>query len=514
MDLTTLILSVITTFILIKIIHLFYNNYLLFKKINKIPSPKTKIPLIGWTFEVVSVKVEERNKWFHNISRQFEDGLFYTWLGSFSVHLNKPQHAEIILRHTKQINKSFFYKFLEPWLGFGLLNSTGQKWAHDRKLITPAFHFGILEEFSEIMVEKAAILNEKLKAKVKLNGDDYFDVFDMIGKCALDIIYETALGMNVHAQDDVENEYIKAVHTISTNAVARAMRLWLKSDFIFYKTSRGKAFKEAVEIAHDKCNKVIIHKQQERKLKCNQDNSSLDVANDIGKKKRRAFLDSLLEASEKSERPLTMDEIREQVNTFMFAGHDTTSALISWTLFCLGNDDEIQKNVHEEIDDVFGDSEELTNTKDLAELKYLDRVIKEVLRLYPSAPTISRKLTEDLQFGKYTVPAGCNLNLHIYQLHLDPDIWPNPKKFDPDRFLDSNKRHPYAYVPFSAGPRNCIGQKYAQLEAKMVLTEILRKWKVKSRDTHETMKSYTAVILRPCEGLYLKFEDRKKNKVT
>lgn len=114
--------------------------------------------------------------------------------------------------------------------------------------------------------------------------------------------------------------------------------------------------------------------------------------------------------------------------------------------------------------------------------------------------------------GKYIVPTGCNLNLHINQLHLDPDIWPNPKQFDPDRFLPENtsNRHPYAYVPFSAGPRNCIGQKYAQLEAKIVLTEILRRWRVKSRDTHETIKSFTALILRPLEGMFLKFEDRKK----
>lgn len=67
----------------------------------------------------------ERNKWFHEISRQFEDGIFHTWLGNYSIHINKPEHAEVILRHPKQINKSFFYKFFEPWLGFGLLNSTG-----------------------------------------------------------------------------------------------------------------------------------------------------------------------------------------------------------------------------------------------------------------------------------------------------------------------------------------------------------------------------------------------------
>lgn len=108
------------------------------------------------------------------------------------------------------------------------------------------------------------------------------------------------------------------------------------------------------------------------------------------------------------------------------------------------------------------------------------------------------------------MPAGCTLTLQIYQLHRDPNHWPNPTKFDPDRFLPeiAKDRHPYSYIPFSGGPRNCIGQKYAMLEAKIVLTEILRKWKVKSRDTHENVKAYNAIILRPHEGVFLNLSPR------
>ncbi|XP_044004041.1 cytochrome P450 4C1-like [Aphidius gifuensis] len=414
--------------------------------------PRTQFPIIGFAFEVQKRKIEEIDKWLHEVSKNFEDGIFRTWLGMTTIHVNKQEYAEIILRDTKQITKAHIYRYFEPWFGLGLVNSSGIKWAHDRKLITPSFHFGILEEFAEVMVEKATILNKK-----------------------------TALGMNIHAQDDIESDYIQAARTLTDSITARIFRPWLKFDFIYYLTARGKNFQKAVDIAHDKCNRVIEYKKKERERKSKMNHLNLDTTDDItGKKKRRAFLDLLFEASENNERPLTMDEIRDHVNTFMSAGHDTTSALISWTLFCIGNEIDVQNKLHKELDEVLGDRNEVVTTKDVSKMKYLHRVIKEVLRLYPSVTRVARYITEDMQFGKYTVPAGCNLTLHINQIHMDPNLWPNPTKFDPDRFLPENSinRNPYAYIPFSAGPRNCIGQKYAQLEAKMVLTEILRKWKV------------------------------------
>ena len=116
--------------------------------------------------------------------------------------------------------------------------------------------------------------------------------------------------------------------------------------------------------------------------------------------------------------------------------------------------------------------------------------------------------------GKHVVPKDTTVSLLFYQLHLDPSVWPDPQRFDPDRFLPENvkTRHPYAYLPFSAGPRNCIGQKYAMLEAKIMLAQILRNFSVKSVESYASMKMESDVILRPVNGIYVHMEKRLKSK--
>ena len=125
---------------------------------------------------------------------------------------------------------------------------------------------------------------------------------------------------------------------------------------------------------------------------------------------------------------------------------------------------EVQDKIYEEIQEVLGaDKSKIATMQELNKMNYLERVIKESLRLYPSVAVVSRKLNEDLQLGPYLIPRNCMVTVQIFMLHRDERFFPDPEKFDPDRFLPENleNRHPYCFVPFSAGMRNCIGQKYA-----------------------------------------------------
>ncbi|GFU76304.1 cytochrome P450 4c3 [Trichonephila clavipes] len=178
----------------------------------------------------------------------------------------------------------------------------------------------------------------------------------------------------------------------------------------------------------------------------------------------------------------------------------------------LGIYPEIQRKVHQEIDDVLGDDEDRQITlDDIKNLKYLDCVLKESRRLWPPTPFIARDLDEDVVIDGCLIPKGTSCGILIFMLHRDPDVFPNPEKFDPNRFLleNSTGRHPFAYIPFSAGPRNCIGQRFAVFEAVTVMATILRKFKVKSLDPIDRIHTIDELVLRSDQPLRMTFEPRK-----
>ncbi|XP_070169056.1 cytochrome P450 4C1-like isoform X1 [Polyergus mexicanus] len=492
------------------IISTIYHQYVLRRNLKHIPQ-YGRSPF-SVTFELMKLTNHERTLWFIQRMLDFKDGIFIYWIGLKPIiNLYKPEFFEIILLSTVNIEKGFPYEMLASWLGKGLLTSTGKQWNHDRKLIGPTFHFSILDQFAVVMSEKTEILTKCLEREIAKNPGKAINIFPFANNVALDVICETAMGVNVHAQE-IETEYTTTIHRGSKLIVERFFRPWLWSDWLYNLVPSGRKYHSGLNIVH-KFTKEVIRK---RKIARQSRNSTAKSENedgefDIGKRQRKAFLDLLLDQNEKDETPLTDDELRAQVDTFMFEGHDTTAVAITWTLFLLGNNLEHQEKVHEELEEVFKDSKTPASVKELSQLKYLERIIKETLRLFPSVPLITRKLAEDVKINDYTLPKDATVTLAIGLMQKNPKVWSDPTKFDPDRFLPENSKHrnPYAYIPFSAGPRNCIGQRFALLEEKTILTAILRKWRVKSVKTADTVSTEAALILRPCEDIYIYFTSKK-----
>lgn len=429
-----------------------------------------------------------------NCAKEF--GIVRVWLGPVPVViLVKPSYIEALLSSQVHLDKSFLpYSFTHSWLGQGLLTSTGAKWHSRRKLLTPAFHFKILEEFVPIFNEQSEILVKKIES-VK----DCDDLFQLITLCTLDIICATAMGRNIGAQFNEDSQYVSAITQATRGIFRRAICPWYYPTFIYNLSIPGRKYNHDVDILKKFTAKIIKARREEhRQRKFNEPNDNNEDVT-FGGKRKLAFLDLLLEYSGDGQ-TLNDDDIQEEVDTFMFEGHDTTTAGVFWTLYLLGLNLEVQEKVHNELDSIFENSNRHVRLDDFSKLKYLELVCKEALRVIPSVPIIARNLKEDLNVGDYVIPAGVQCCIAPMITHHMEEYFPNPVKFDPDRFLPENckGRHPFAYIPFSAGPRNCIGQKFAMMEEKVLLSHILRKFKVTTEKLPEGIVPLTPeIISRP-----------------
>lgn len=433
-----------------------------------------------------------------------------TWGGHKYFLIFHPDVAQEILKSTTVINKDWLYNILHPWLGTGLLTSSDDKWRNRRKLLTPAFHFRILEDFQDIFNEQSNILISKLKEK---KDNEIFDMVEVVSFCTLDIIGDSAMGVHINAQNSHDSAYVQAINDVTASIIQWFIKPWYWFSPIFNLSSLGRKMKHDTQIIHQFDRQVIRDKKQKiiERLKDNQylDNFQEDKES-IGIKKRRAFLDLLL-YHHLTHGTLNEEDIREEVDTFMFEGHDTTSMGIVWTLYLLGLHHDIQERVFQELEDIFyNDIERTIRTDDLKMMKYLECVIKESIRLYPSVPFIIRKNPTEMTIGEHILPANSSLVVCISAIHRNPSVFENPEVFNPDRFLPENsiKRHPFAFLPFSAGPRNCIGQKFAMMEMKTVIANIIRHLKIHSLDPRDKIYESGDIILRPKFGVRMTVEKR------
>ncbi|XP_047740628.1 cytochrome P450 4c3-like, partial [Hyalella azteca] len=343
-------------------------------------------------------------------------------------------------------------------------------------------------------------------------GDKPFNVYPSVTLFTLDVIMETAMGNDINVQNDEESDYVKAVVGIAELIQTRQFSPWLHSDLIFKLSGLEKKQRRYIDTLHAMSLGAIRTRRIEyNKIKKQGAGNSAQEPQIIGAKKRLAFLDLLLEASESSDARLTDEDLREEVDTFMFEGHDTTAAALSFTIYLLGRHPQIQARVVQELNDVLGEGDVTITTDALRDLKLLEACIKEALRIFPSVPFVGRKLLKPATLNGYELPAGTNVIAMIYCIHRDPEQFPNPEEFNPDRFLgdEVTKRHPYSYVPFSAGPRNCIGQKFALMEEKVMMAHFLRTYEVTAKQSFQELGLLGELILRPDHGVMVTLQRRK-----
>ncbi|GFT92218.1 cytochrome P450 4V2 [Nephila pilipes] len=456
--------------------------------------------------------MNERNKIFQ------QKQLFYIW-GFYKPHIffvKAEAVKQLLSKGNGAEEKSWHYEFLKPILGTGLITSSVDKWKPRRKLLTPCFHADILRGFLTVFNERSQKLVEHLRKETK---EEFTYISSPVTLTALDIIFETMLGTSVEALKKNNAQYIIAMNNfVKVNSItyvllfrrladmfmARMVKFWEWPNFIFDLTT-GKEQKRLQKIIHDFTASVIQEKKMQY-LSGNRENAA---------GKRKAFMDLLLENHFET-KELSEEDICEEVNTFVAAGHETIAITIAWTLYLIGLYPDVQTKIHEELDRIFGtDEKRHVKERDLNDLEYLDCVLKETNRLYTAVPIIAKELQKDTNICGYTIPKESTCAILIYFLHRDKDVFPDPEKFDPDRFLPENaaKIPEYGYIPFSSGPRNCIGQKFAIMEMKTVISLILRNYTIESLDSRDKVLPIMQITLHPSVPIRVRIRPRKMNNI-
>uniref|UniRef100_A0AAY5ECY1 aromatase n=1 Tax=Electrophorus electricus TaxID=8005 RepID=A0AAY5ECY1_ELEEL len=383
---------------------------------------------------------------------------FPLWFGPTSIYLF--------------IHHSSYLKTVLSSAGEGLLVSVGQKWFRHRRLLTPGFHYDILKPYVKLMADSANIMLDKWETYAKT--EQSFELFQHVSLMTLDSIMKCAFSYN--------SNLFELCYLVNL----RFRCFPYHNETIFQLSPHGYRYRKACKIAHSHTEEVIKKRKEALNEKKEQDI--------LQKKRNLDFLDILLCTQDEQQQGLSDEAIRAEVDTFMFEGHDTTASGISWILYNMACYPEHQQKCREEIQ------------QDLSKIPYTTMCIKESLRLYPPVPGFGRKLTKPMTFfdGR-TVPEGSLIGISVYGVHRNATVWENPHVFDPLRFLPENtaKRSPHAFVPFSAGPRNCIGQNFAMNEMKVVVAMTLKKY-VLIKDPEHTPKMVPQIILRSLNGIYIK----------
>uniref|UniRef100_A0A0A1XKY0 Cytochrome P450 4g1 n=3 Tax=Zeugodacus cucurbitae TaxID=28588 RepID=A0A0A1XKY0_ZEUCU len=501
-----------------------------YRMTKNIPSPP-EVPVLGNAHLVLGCSNAEVVAKGNTYLEKYGETLRATLGHVLIVFLTNPNDIEIILSSNNHLNKSEEYRYFKPWFGDGLLISSGNHWRHHRKMIAPTFHQSILKSFVPTFVQHSKNVVERMAKEL---GKE-FDIHDYMSQTTVEILLSTAMGVKKIPEGNKSFEYAKAVVDMCDIIHKRQVKVMYRLDAIYNMTKMRQKGDKMMDIILGMTKRVVMERKANYSAEGNGIVEEVDETakkaaakkvgglrddlddideNDVGAKRRLALLDAMVDMAKNPEIEWSEKDIMDEVNTIMFEGHDTTSAGSSFALCMMGMHKDVQEKVFAEQKAIFGDNLMRDCTfNDTMEMKYLERVIMETLRMYPPVPLIARRVDSDVKLasGPYVVPKGTTVVVLQYRVHRRPDIYANPDKFDPDNFLPERmaNRHYYSFIPFSAGPRSCVGRKYAMLKLKVLLSTIIRNYTIHCNETEADWKLQADIILKLENGFNVVLQKRQ-----
>uniref|UniRef100_A0A667IJT9 Cytochrome P450 family 4 subfamily A member 37 n=1 Tax=Lynx canadensis TaxID=61383 RepID=A0A667IJT9_LYNCA len=479
------------TLLLLKAAQLYLRRQWLLKAVQHFPSPPSH-----WLFGHIQEfqdgqelqKLQKRAEKYPCASPR------WLWGSKVTLVVYDPDYMKVILGRSdpKRHDAS---RFLAPWIGYGLLLLNGQRWFQHRRMLTPAFHYDILKPYMRLMAGSVHVMLDKWEDLIRQNS--YLEIFEHVSLMTLDTIMKCAFSYQGSKQADrISQSYIQAIQDLSNLFFSRVRNAFHQNDIIYKLTPEGRWNHRACHSAWEHCSGTDrVIKLRKAQL---QEEGALEK---VRSKKHLDFLDILFFARMEDGSSLSDKELRAEVDTFMFEGHDTTASGICWILYALATQPEHQQMCRQEIQILLGDGASIT-WDHLDQMPYTTMCIKEALRLYPPVPDINRDLNKPITFpdGR-SLSKGFQVSLSIYALHHNPNVWPNPE-FDPSRFAPGSARHSHAFLPFSGGARNCIGKQFAMSEMKVAVALTLLRFELVP-DPSRVPVPWPRIVLRSKNGIHL-----------
>ncbi len=397
------------------------------------------------------------------------------------VLLSDPETAKHVLQtNNKNYLKGIEYEHLKPILGEGLLTSEGDFWLRQRRLAQPAFHKDKIARFARQMAD----CTEHLLTDWEKKSSESFDIHSEMMHLALDIVGRTMLSTDVN---DAANKVEEALDVAIKESYHRVqalinLPLWLPVPrHLRYARSRNMLDKIVMDIIEDR-------------RKSGQHFPDL--------------LDMLMSVKDEDTGEMMSDkQLRDEIMTIFLAGHETTANALSWALYLLSQNPEVEKKYFEEIDSVLG--KRTPAFEDLKNLPYLQQIIHESLRLFPPAWILGRTAINDDEIAGVKINKGDNIMISPWQIHRSKSFWENPEQFIPERFTPEKMKdlHKFVYFPFGGGPRFCIGNNFALIEMQLVLAMIGQKFRLRVKPGF-VVEPDPLITLRPKSGMQMTLEKR------
>lgn len=415
---------------------------------------------------------------------------FAAWFGpTICIGIDDPEDMYTILNADQCLDKPYLYSHLRNETG--LFSSDKELWKQHRRVLNPTLNSKIVNSFVPTFNRKASILVEQLERHY-LNTP--FDIYRPIFKALTDTIMNTGLGMNWELQtkrgDDIHDIFIEVMNSFQS----RVVRFWYKWDFIY---SFSNACKRELALL-EKGYRILRSVREVKEIELTE---QLERGVDVLERSKEQNMLTWVEKCFLMYRNgmFTEQNLVEEIDTIFVGGTDTTTVTVSSVLIMLAIYPDIQDKVVAELHEIFSDRDTPVTNEHIPKLTYLEMVIKETLRHFPVGPFIARKASVDFPFKGGIIPKDSFILLNIAKMHKDPKYWgEKANDFYPEHFLPENfsRMHPYTFLAFSGGPRNCIGIKYAWFVAKIMLAHLLRHYKFTTDLKYEDIRTKVTIILK------------------